>query len=220
MFNINKAKAGAVMHSVPGGYFCWQSSVRETAWRWWLPQGTPHLWVSLIRKEGKSCLFCRCMTGFLNCNSLLLHWIIIHIQSCVYYHSSNFDFLPQILFQTKHKAKKSETCCTENQCRQMLRCILQCCRTSQRLGIHAWEDAMETCQSPGLHTLHPTEKIISVIRQWGISFKRSEEKDNRKSRKLNLNTQQCKRRWEMGSITFLSGISRRNSGGTHPWLHF
>lgn len=49
---------------------------------------------------------------------------------------------------------KLQTSCTKHQGGQVLCCSLQGCRSSQRLGIHGGEDAMETRQRSGLHTLH------------------------------------------------------------------
>lgn len=53
---------------------------------------------------------------------------------------------------------KCETCCAKDQRGQVLCCSLQGCRSSQRLGVHGGEDAVEARQSPGLHALHPGGK--------------------------------------------------------------
>lgn len=52
----------------------------------------------------------------------------------------------------RHKCK---TCCAKNQRGQVLRCTLQGGRSSQTLGIHGGEDAVEARQRPGMHALHP-----------------------------------------------------------------
>lgn len=59
-------------YSLPGGYFWRQSSVKETAWHWWQPLRTPHLWVSLktLQSYLNGCVYLNILTYSANPESL------------------------------------------------------------------------------------------------------------------------------------------------------
>lgn len=151
VYNEKTKQPEAVIYSAPGRYFWRRSSVKETAWRWWRPRGTPHLWESL--KTSESCLIV-----------VFVYYFIYYFPSKSWIIAAGVSILPVSMWKNtkcsfcavlRNNNNECKTCCAKNQRGQVLCCTLQGCRSSQRLGIHGGEDAVEARQRPGLHTLHP-----------------------------------------------------------------
>lgn len=142
--------------------------------------------------------------------SLYKSWIVLR------------EFSPASVYQNRKAFlwlnNKSKTCCAKNQCGQVLCCALQSCRSSQWLGIHGGEDAVETRQRPGLHTLHPKgQKRHFLLMNSNYIYQDLPSHANKKL----VFDYLSKFWWDRSEkITFLSSLSRKDSDGTCPRLLF